>query len=125
MLQDGLEFRRPERHGIGFFLSVLKQDADIGRKIVVVFGDPFTSLDRFRRTCTQQLIQRLLDSAQQVIVLSHDPLFLKLLSDECPSSAANVKTLQMSKAGDTTIIRGMGRSGRSAKFLYERLLNAP
>ncbi|HOS10637.1 MAG: AAA family ATPase [Acidobacteriota bacterium] len=88
---------------LAFFLSVLKQDADIGRKIVV-FDDPFTSLDRFRRTCTQQLIQRLLDSAQQVIVLSHDPLFLKLLSDECPSSAANVKTLQMSKAGDTTII---------------------
>lgn len=88
---------------LAFFLAVLKQDADIARKIVV-FDDPFTSLDRFRRTCTQQLIQRLLDSAEQVVVLSHDPHFLKLLSDECPSAAANVKTLQMSKAGDTTII---------------------
>lgn len=88
---------------LAFFLAVLKQDAAIGRKIVV-FDDPFTSLDRFRRTCTQQLIQRLLDSAQQVIVLSHDPLFLKLLCDECPSAATNVKTLQMSKAGDTTVI---------------------
>lgn len=88
---------------LAFFLAVLKQDTDIGRKIVV-FDDPFTSLDRFRRTCTQQLIQRLLDSAQQIIVLSHDPLFLKLLSDECPSAATNVKTLQMSKAGATTVI---------------------
>jgi len=88
---------------LAFFLAVLKQDPNIGRK-VVVFDDPFTSLDRFRRTCTQQLIQRLSDTAEQVIVLSHDPLFLKLLSDECPSAAANVKTLQMSKAGDTTII---------------------
>jgi wobble nucleotide-excising tRNase len=88
---------------LAFFLSVLRQDADIGRKIVV-FDDPFTSLDRFRRTCTQQLIQQLLDSAQQVIVLSHDPFFLKLLSDECASASINVKTLQMSKAGDTTVI---------------------
>lgn len=88
---------------LAFFLAVLKQDTDIGRKIVI-FDDPFTSLDRFRRTCTQQLIQRLLDSAQQVVVLSHDPLFLKLLCDECPSSATTVKALQMSKAGDTTVI---------------------
>ncbi len=88
---------------LAFYLAVLKQDADIGRRIVV-FDDPFTSLDRCRRTCTQQLIQRLSDSAQQVIVLSHDPLFLKLLSDECPSATTNVKTLQMSKAGDTTVI---------------------
>ncbi len=86
-----------------FFLAVLKQDTDIGRKIVV-FDDPFTSLDRFRRTCTQQLIQRLSNTAEQVIVLSHDPLFLKLIADECPSAAANVKTLQMSKAGDNTVI---------------------
>jgi len=88
---------------LAFFLAVLKQDADIGRKILV-FDDPFTSLDRFRRTCTQQLIQRLSHSAEQVVVLSHDPLFLKLLSDECPSAITNVKTLQMSKAGDTTVI---------------------
>jgi len=88
---------------LAFFLAVLKQDTNIARKIIV-FDDPFTSLDRFRRTCTQQLILRLLDSAQQVIVLSHDPLFLKLLFDECSSAANNVKTLQMSKAGDTTVI---------------------
>ncbi len=88
---------------LAFFLTMLKQDENIGSKIVV-FDDPFTSLDRFRRTCTQQLIQRLLDSAAQVIVLSHDPLFLKLLSDECPFASTNVKTLQMSKAGDTTVI---------------------
>jgi len=88
---------------LAFFLALLKQDTDIGRKIVV-FDDPFTSLDRFRRTCTQQLIHRLLDLAQQVVVLSHDPLFLKLLYDECPSAATTVKTLQMSKAGDSTVI---------------------
>ena len=88
---------------LAFFLAVLKQDASIGQKIVI-FDDPFTSLDRFRRTCTQQLIQRLSNSARQVVVFSHDPLFLKLLFDECPSGTTDVKTLQMSKAGDTTVI---------------------
>ena len=88
---------------LAFFLAVLKQDQQISQKIIVL-DDPFTSLDRFRRICTQQLIQRLSDSAQQVLVLSHDPFFLKLLSDECPSPNTNVKTLQMSKSGDTTVI---------------------
>lgn len=86
-----------------FFLAVLRQEEDIARKIIV-FDDPFTSLDRFRRTCTQQLIQKLVDPAKQVIVLSHDPHFLKLLWDGCPATSANVKALQMSKAGDTTVI---------------------
>lgn len=88
---------------LAFFLAVLKQERDIASKIVVL-DDPFISLDRFRRTCTQQLIQQLSDSAQQVIVLSHDPLFLKLIVDECPSASTDVKTLQMSKASDTTVI---------------------
>lgn len=88
---------------MAFFLAALKQDSDIGRRIVV-FDDPFTSLDRFRRTSTQQLIQRLLNMAHQVIVLSHDPHFLKLLYDECLSATTNVKSLKMSKAGDATAI---------------------
>lgn len=88
---------------LAFFLAVLEKDRDITRKLVV-FDDPFTSLDRFRRTCTQQMIQRLSESARQVIILSHDPLFLKLIVDECPSANTDIKTLQMSKAGDTTVI---------------------
>jgi len=88
---------------LAFFMAVLKHDSDIGRRIIV-FDDPFTSLDRFRRTSTQQLIQRLLDSAEQVIVLSHDPLFLKLLYDEWLSAATSAKTLKLSKAGNSTVI---------------------
>ncbi len=88
---------------LAFFLAVLRQDSDIGRKIVV-FDDPFTSLDRFRRTSTEQIILRLLNLAQQVIVLSHDAHFLKLLYDECASASTDTKTLRMSKAGNATVI---------------------
>ncbi len=88
---------------LAFFLSTLKHDPEIANKVVIL-DDPFTSLDRFRRTCTQQLIQRLALTADQVIVLSHDPYFLKLLWDECPARDQSVKALQMSKSGESTVI---------------------
>jgi wobble nucleotide-excising tRNase len=59
-------------------------------------------LDRFRRTCTQQLIRQLALVAHQVIVLSHDPLFLKLIWDSYPP--AEIKVLQLSQSGNTTLI---------------------
>ncbi len=86
---------------LAFFLAVLKQDAEIENKIVV-FDDPFTSQDRFRRTCTQQLIRQMADTAQQVIVLSHDPSFLKSIWEGY--ATADIKTLQMCRTGDNTII---------------------
>ncbi|MBU4174459.1 MAG: AAA family ATPase [Actinobacteria bacterium] len=84
---------------LAFFLAALKQDANLGNKIVVL-DDPFTSLDRFRRTCTQQLIRGLSCSAQQVIVLSHDPHFLKLVSDG--HSSSEMRTLQLFRTGNNT-----------------------
>jgi len=86
---------------LAFFLAALKQDAGIGNKVVVL-DDPFTSQDRFRRTCTQQLIRQLAASAQQVIVLSHDPHFLRLIWEGYPM--ADIKVLQFCRTGDNTII---------------------
>lgn len=62
---------------LAFFLSQLKRDPDIANK-VVVFDDPFTSLDDFRRAMTAKEIVRAGegDKAAQVIVLSHDKFFL-------------------------------------------------
>lgn len=84
---------------LAFFMASLDDDPHIDRKIVV-FDDPFTSLDRFRRACTQQLIGRLARRVRQVIVLSHDADFLKVLFDNFPS--AEVKTLQLSWSGENT-----------------------
>ncbi|MBG0809931.1 AAA family ATPase [Methylosinus sp. H3A] len=62
---------------LAFFLSQLKRDPEIGNKIVV-FDDPFTSLDDFRRAMTAKEIVRTGDTgkAAQVILLSHDKFFL-------------------------------------------------
>ena len=86
---------------LAFFLAAMNQDSDIANKIVVL-DDPFTSQDRFRRTCTQQLIRQLASAAKQVIVLSHDPYFLRLVWENYPAS--DIKCLQMCRTGDNTII---------------------
>ncbi len=86
---------------LAFFVTALRQDASIGSKIVVL-DDPFTSLDRFRRTCTQQIIQKLAGATQQVIVLSHDAHFLKLIWDA--HSSHDIKNMQLYPSGDNTMI---------------------
>lgn len=86
---------------LAFFLAALKQDTDISSKTIVL-DDPFTSLDRFRRECTSQLIVTLANIANQVVVLSHDPAFLKLVQDNATS--VQVKELQILKTGQGSVI---------------------
>lgn len=84
---------------LAFFLAKLKDDAPLSGK-VVVFDDPFNSQDRSRRTRTQQQICRLLNSAAQIVVLSHDPAFLQLIWNECGST--DRKSLQLFRLGTRT-----------------------
>ncbi len=56
-------------------------------------------------------------TAQQVIVLSHDAHFLKLLYDECPSVTTNTKTIRMSKAGNATVIGEWDIEAEVSKFI--------
>jgi len=83
-----------------FFLSALERDPDISGKVVVL-DDPFTSQDRFRRTCTQQIIRSLAERMKQVIVLSHDPHFLRFIWE---GYHGEVKTLQLLRSGNNTVI---------------------
>jgi wobble nucleotide-excising tRNase len=87
---------------LAFFLAELEQDPNRGQKIVV-FDDPFTSMDSFRRNHTVHQICRCGETCAQVIVLSHEASFLKLLWDRIPPSEQ--KTLQLVRVGEenTTI----------------------
>ena len=60
---------------LAFFLAQIDLDSVISQK-VVVFDDPFTSLDDFRREMTAKSIFRVGQSASQVLVFSHDKYFL-------------------------------------------------
>ena len=89
---------------LAFFLAQLEHDPEKADKIVI-FDDPFSSQDSFRKDCTVQKIKKCGESCHQVIVLSHDQSFLKRIWDRLAAQAADRKCLQFSRIGvrDTRI----------------------
>jgi wobble nucleotide-excising tRNase len=87
---------------LAFFLAQLSCDPGTPQK-TVVFDDPFSSLDSFRRNHTAYQIHKCGERCAQAIVLSHEPAFLKLLWDRCPRAAT--KCLRLARIGEdkTTI----------------------
>lgn len=67
---------------LAFFLADLEREAAIADR-VVVFDDPFNSQDAFRRRQTIYEIMAVARRGAQVIVLSHDPVFLKAVWEKC------------------------------------------
>ncbi len=65
---------------LAFFLARLEVEESLSGKVVVL-DDPLSSLGYQRRLQTRQEIFRIARRAGQVIVLSHDALFLRLLWD--------------------------------------------
>lgn len=84
---------------LAFFLARLDQDADPQCKIIII-DDPISSLDGHRKTRTVQEIRDILGKSKQVIVLSHDPYFLKSLCDN--SSKFPTKTLKIFRSNHGT-----------------------
>lgn len=70
---------------LAVFIAHLERDPDRAKRIVV-FDDPFTSQDAFRRRQTVHEIKRAGDACEQLIVFSHDALFLRQVQDKCKSS---------------------------------------
>jgi len=87
---------------LAFFLARLDHDESINQK-TIVFDDPLSSLDGHRRMQTRQEILRLVAQAEQVLVLSHDPYFLRMLCDGAVQSNA-VKVLAIKRDGTDSII---------------------
>ncbi len=87
---------------LAFFFAQLELDVNQAAK-VVVFDDPFGSMDGFRRNHTVNHIHRCGQGCAQVIVLSHDPNFLHLLWSRI--APADRKTVSMVRIGEenTTI----------------------
>ena len=70
---------------LAFFLAHLGQDQNLDAK-TVVFDDPFSSQDAFRRRQTVHEIAKVGRKSAQVIVLSHDSTFLKQVWDKAPKA---------------------------------------
>jgi len=64
-----------------FFIAKLKTDPGLSGKVVIL-DDPVSSLDRNRRYVTKGLLCDLAAQCRQLIVLSHDPHFIRELHDK-------------------------------------------
>jgi wobble nucleotide-excising tRNase len=83
------------------FLAKLNHDTKLNEKIVV-FDDPVNSLDRYRKNYTIEQIETISKIAKQVIVLSHDPYFLRELWRKFERK--NTATLCIKRAGNSSHI---------------------
>lgn len=89
---------------LALFLAQLDHDPDKIAKIVV-FDDPFSGQDSFRKNCTVKKIKECGAACTQVMVLSHDDRFLKLIWDQLAHLPAERKCLRFARVGlrDTTV----------------------
>jgi wobble nucleotide-excising tRNase len=89
---------------LAFFLAQLSHDPKKASRIVI-FDDPFNSQDTFRQDCTVHKIRKCGEDCAQVIVLSHDPRFLKCVWNRLQTYTAERKCLKLARIGqyDTTI----------------------
>jgi wobble nucleotide-excising tRNase len=84
-----------------FFVAQVERDPNLSDTIIV-FDDPFTSQDRSRRSCTQQIINRLATQAKQVLVLSHDASFLRDVWDS--DYTQDIKALQFVRLQGSSVL---------------------
>ncbi|MER9791693.1 AAA family ATPase [Mesorhizobium sp. M0213] len=83
---------------LSLFLATVNSDPHLAEAIVVL-DDPFTSMDEFRRTFTVNEINKLTDRSAQVIVLSHELGFLRLLWDRIDRSKITSCAIQTGAPG--------------------------
>ena len=88
---------------LAFFLAHLEQDQYLAAK-TVVFDDPFSSQDAFRRRQTVHEISKVGQICAQVIVLSHDATFLKQVWDKAAADERVALTLADQRAQGVKIM---------------------
>jgi wobble nucleotide-excising tRNase len=88
---------------LAFFLAELEHDQNRA-SLVVVFDDPFSSQDAFRKDHTVQKIRKCGEDCLQVIVLSHDRTFLKRLYDCLRAQNSEHKCLRLSRIGQSNTV---------------------
>ena len=83
---------------LAIFLATLRTRSDLS-EMIVVLDDPFTSMDEFRRTFTVNEINKLVCQTAQIIVLSHERSFLRLIWDTIDQSQITSVSIQTGAPG--------------------------
>ena len=105
---------------LALFLAKLNANRALEATIVVL-DDPFTSLDSFRRQFTAIEIRKLRDRAAQVIVLSHEKSFLRLLWEKIDQRTIKCIAIQTGAPGMTTIAPYDIQSETQPRHITERM----
>ena len=87
---------------LAFFIAQTQARPQLGDAIVV-FDDPFTSLDEFRQSFTCGIIHKLNIESAQVIVLSHSLSFLKLLAERADGPTTSKLRLAVQDGRDSRL----------------------
>lgn len=95
-----------------YFLSKLREDKDLANK-VIIFDDPLSSFDLFRREKTKQTIIQLASDAKQVLVFSHDRFFLRLIWDSTQDTKAKCFNLYRKSNGTSMALWDIEKETRS------------
>ncbi|MGE8519055.1 MAG: AAA family ATPase [Alcaligenes faecalis] len=110
-----------------FFVASALDDAKLSMKTVVV-DDPMCSLDANRKQHTKTVLKRLHVGAAQLVVLAHDPYFLRDLRDTLlkADQAAQISQFRLTlAANDYTSFDSfdIDKECESAYFQHHRVLN--
>ena len=84
-----------------FFVASALDDPKLPDRIVVI-DDPMCSLDMNRRNHTRAILRKLLIRSRQLLVLAHDPFFLRDLRDgiEKDDKSASIAPIQLKTAAN-------------------------
>lgn len=110
-----------------FFVASTMADAKLATKTLVV-DDPMCSLDANRRQHTKAILKRLHAGAAQLIVLAHDPYFLRDFRDALfkTDPSAPISLFQLGPAANNYTSFGafdIDRECESSYFQHHRSLN--
>jgi wobble nucleotide-excising tRNase len=89
--------------------------------MIVVLDDPFTSMDEFRRTFTVNEINKLVPHSAQIIVLSHEKNFLRLIWDTIDQSYMTALSIQTGAPGMATLAAFDLQVATRPRYVSERM----
>lgn len=108
-----------------FFIAMVNSDPDLKNKVVVI-DDPMCSLDANRKTQTKEILKIISNRAEQIIVLAHDPFFVRDLKEALSQKGApalQVLQLQHSADGYSQLAKfNVEQECESTFFRHHRLL---
>ncbi|MGB4068561.1 MAG: AAA family ATPase [Nitrospira sp.] len=110
-----------------FFIASTLADTTLANRIVVV-DDPMCSLDLNRKHHTKSVLKNLRSKAEQLIVLAHDPYFIRDLRDamckDDPATPIAIFQLALAANNYTDFSSfDVDKECESAYFQHHRLLN--